>query len=301
MHGPRHDNLNMENAAQRKVVDVQRGLFLVRYVDAEDLLHPPKVTVTLDCGPDTDGSVVLHPEHSTPVLWQPGACIVVRASASGKLIIEVDPHPNSSSQAASVRIERLWQGRQPLVPTNGRDGRNGATSCLDSFAVLGHLAGVGDRRVQSNEWLAGPLAPSRIEGIAIEWPEKPSDLDVRYAVELAQAQAISGRLMRIGSFAGTRGMSIAVTGIMLEMSGSPELLFDVEAIFLGASTMRARGRRIALSAPGGDEPLVGLRIGLDGQHTARAHDTATAAGTKPSHLRIFRGGSVETPSQIQLP
>ena len=57
---------------------------------------------------------------------------------------------------------------------------------------------------------------------------------------------------------------MALTGLMLELSGPDALLyqFSVEALFLGSPVMRVSGERIVLSGPTGREPLVGLRVAL---------------------------------------
>ena len=132
-------------------------------------------------------------------------------------------------------------------------------------ASLGHIAGIGDVHANANEWLAGPTAPSRIEGISIEWPTKPEGVDIRYSVKTAQPVNISGRIVDLGAFAGTRGRAMPLTNVMLELSGPDASLyqFSVEGLFLGAPAMRVSGERVVLSGPTGREPLVGLRVALE--------------------------------------
>ena len=84
--------------------------------------------------------------------------------------------PNGS-RAASVRVEPLTQGE----PRTGNFANVGwdfdtQSSTLDGLRVLGHVAGTGDVSVNANEWIAGPMAPSRIEGVSIQWATKPRDL-----------------------------------------------------------------------------------------------------------------------------
>jgi hypothetical protein len=49
--------------------------------------------------------------------------------------------------------------------------------------------------VGPNAWIAGPARPSRIEGLAPEWPSKPAGLDIRDAVQFANAQLGSGKMV----------------------------------------------------------------------------------------------------------
>jgi hypothetical protein len=285
----------MEFAKKRKMIEVNKGLFLVRYAAAEDEAQPPKVEVFVDPTSQQDIDLVLHPDHKDAILWQPGSCLVVLAAAPGKLAVEVTSHRESGSTAATVKIEPLTQGEAGARQAQAKKPRGGAGPLhFGDFRVLGHIAGIGDVLVGSQEWLAGPSAPSRIEGISIDWPSRPDDLDIRYAVKLAKAQPPSGQMLTPGSFAGTRGRALPVVGVILEMSGAerPNCQFLAEAIFLGSPTMRVTGKRVVLAGPTGREPLVGLRVGIEEKG---AQPQPTAAPSRPgrpsSRVRVFRSRS----------
>jgi hypothetical protein len=156
--------------------------------------------------------------------------------------------------------------------------------------------------VGPNQWIAGPTSPSRIEGIAIQWPNKPHDIDLRYAVRLARSQAAPNRMMEIGTYAGTRGQAMPLTGAVFELSGSGSVNHHIsaEAAFLGAPTMRVLGKRVVLSGPTSREPLVGLRLSLEaidgGAFEAKPTAAPPASPTAPrrsSRVRVFRGRSKE--------
>jgi hypothetical protein len=283
----------MERARQQQTVTIDRGLFLVRYAAAEDAARPPLVRVSPDPAPNKDIGFLLHPDHSEPVLWQPDTCLLVRALAPGKLAVEVAAAQDGGSTAATVRIEPLTQGQPaaPLAQTKG--AQKSSPADLKGLRILGHVTGLGDQLVNANEWLAGPSAPSRIEGIAIDWPDKPGDLEIRYAVKTAKPQPVSGCAMGLGSFAGTRGKAMPIVGVMLEMSGATaaNLQFAVEAVFLGAPVRRIIGKRVVASGPTGREPLVGLRLGLENVLAAerpQAKSSASKPGGSAGRVRVFR-------------
>ncbi len=139
-----------------------------------------------------------------------------------------------------------------------------------------------------NAWIAGPTAPSRVEGMALEWPDKPAGIDIRYAVQLANGQMGSGRMVPLGTYAGTRGRALPLTAVVLEMSGTDELEFVAEAGFLNAPTLRAVGKRVVLSGPTNREPLVGIRIGIE--RVATAEQVVTPAKPrKPAGSARVRG------------
>jgi hypothetical protein len=291
--------MGMERTKQRRVVDLDRGIFLVRYVAADDGAKPPAIRVSPERASDKTVSLVLHPDQNEAVLWQPGTCLVVRTTTSSRLSIEVIPAHVGGSVTATVRMEKLTQGDVPAGRLEPKD-LAGSPYDLTDLRLLGHVASIGDVVVNANEWLAGPSAPSRIEGISIKWPGKPDDVGICYSVETARPQTVSGRTMELGSFAGTRGKAMPLVRVTLELSGAaaPNLQFNVEAIFLGSPATRIRGRRVELAGPTGREPLVGLRVGLE--------DLGTGARTQPmmpgirsgrasSGVRVFRNRS--KPSQ----
>ena len=308
-------------SGQRRTTEIARGLFAVRYVGADDSEHPPLVKITAEPDSEAQVDVILHPDHEEPILQRPGTCLIVRAMMPGMLAIEVEPSRTNGSIAATVNIEPLLQGEaiasaargshQPAAPRAG-----GLTG---DIRVLGHVAGIGDVYGSANEWLAGPTAPSRIEGISIEWPTKPEGVDIRYSVKTAQPLNISGRIVDLGAFAGTRGRAMPLTNVMLELSGpdASAYQFSVEALFLGAPVMHASGERVVLSGPTGREPLVGLRLaleeaGTENNHvtqTDQAHQTnqknqaqrpATPATTGPARssgrVRVFRSRPKDKPA-----
>jgi hypothetical protein len=270
----------MERASQRKLVEIDRGLFLIRYSAAEDTTRPPVIRVLLNDADDKDTSFILHPDQKDAVLWQPGAALVVRAAKPSKLTVEVAALIENGSTAASVKIEPLTQGSRLPKASPGLD--------LRDFKVLGHVARVGDVFVGPLEWLGGPSAPSRIEGVGIEWPAKPSELGIRYAVKLAKPHAISGQMMDLGSFAGTRGRSLPVVGMTLEMSGpgTSNCHFVVEAMFLGSPISRTVGKRVVLSGPTGGEAMVGLRISIE--HADAPQVAPTPMAPSAGRIRVFR-------------
>ena len=283
----------MEHATQQQTVTINRGLFIVRYASAEDTARPPMIRLAPDPPANKDIGFLLHPDHKDAVLWEPESCLVVRALATGKLSVEVAPVEKGGSAAATVRIEPLTQGTSAsaIALTNGNP--RSLQYDASSFRILAHIAGTGDRLVKANEWLAGPLAPSRIEGISIDWPDKPSELEIRYAVKTATPQPVSGRSVGLGSFAGTRGKTMPIVGLLLEMSGAPasDLQFAAEAVFLGAPINSIVGKRVLLAGPTGREPLVGLRVAIQTVSSAERPQAKSAAITskgRANQVRVFR-------------
>jgi hypothetical protein len=300
----------MKSSKQSKIVDVDRGLVLVRYATAGDEMRPPKIEVLVNPKDEKHIEIISNPLHSESVLWEPGGCLLVRATRPGKLFVEVIPVDEEGSTAATVKVEMLSQGEsgarslpdtRTVVASESKSQIASKLSspidshvALDRLKIIGHVAGIGDVTARADEWVAGPSAPARIEGLSIVWPGKPDDLDIRYCVRLARPHAVSGRMMELGAYAGTRGRALPIVGIRFEMSGPAASSFRLvsEAAFLGAPIARTSGKQIEMSGPTGREPLVGFRLRLD-EIDIPLQPVLTPAARSQGRVRVFRSRAAE--------
>ena len=278
----------VKNQAKRKFVEIDRGLFLVRYSGSDESRRPPTVRVSLDPASDRDNVVILHPDAQDSILSEPGTALAVRASGRAKLLVEVTPTEENGSTVATVRVEALNPGETRPAPAARRGNGKLAPA---GIRVVGHVAGIGDVVVKADEWMAGPTAPSRIEGFAVQWPGMPAGLELRYAVKSASPNTATGRMTNAGTFAGTRGKALPLFSIVLELSGNDadDHELHVDALFLGSPAIHKSGQRIILSGPTGREPLVGLRLGISSSHEVEAAPArAPRAQRTPGRVRVFR-------------
>lgn len=284
--------------SQQQIVDLDRGLFLIRYQSADDETSPPRVLVSAAPGHQDSVELILHPDADEAVLWHPGSTLIARIADRAQLNIVVTAQRLNGSRVASVKVEGVTQGTAPRSSRSATYGEPG----VGELELLGHVAGVGDVVVGSNQWIAGPATPTRIEGVSLSWDDKPGDVDVRYAVK-SPGQAGAPKLVGLQTFAGTRGRAQPITGLVLEMSGrgASRFQFVVEGLFLSSPTLRAVGQKVVLGGPTGREPLVGLRVEIQPTDifedtpaaTSRASSTPApmARGPQPvsgSRVRVFR-------------
>jgi hypothetical protein len=292
----------MKRSKQSRVVDVDKGLILVRYATAENEHRPPKVEVLVNPRDHKHVEIVSNPSHSDAVLWQPGSCLVVRATRPGQLLVDVIPLDDGGSSAATVKVESLGQGESTAARLPVPAALKNTDS--DRLRIIGHVAGIGDVTAHADEWIAGPAAPARIEGLSMVWPGKPDNLELRYAVRLARPHALSGKMMPLGSYAGTRGHALPIVAIALEISGAAAADFQLfaEAAFLGAPIARTSGKRIEVSGPTGREPLVGFRIRLDETGIPLQPALAQATQARPAgRVRVFRSRAAQGQLRHAMP
>lgn len=265
----------------------------MRYASAEDEKRPPKVKVSVNPKHENNVELVLNPDHEDAVLGQPGTCLVVRATKPGQLFVEVIAIAEGGSTAATVKIETLSQGKATALSRRPAMVRPEPDLDVDLYQLrlLGHVAGIGDVRANADEWIAGPTAPGRIEGFSIDWPGKPDDIDIHYAVKLARPHAISDRMTQLGGYAGTRGRALPIVGVTLELSGAGASAFrlSAEAAFLGAPVTRMAGEQVEMMGPTGREPLVGFRLRLDEVKVTLQPGLAPVSKSgRSSRVRVFR-------------
>jgi hypothetical protein len=281
-----------KDPGQDKVLNLDRGLFIVHYDKAEDAIAPPRVLLSATPGSERNVEWILHPDAEEVILWQPDAKLVIRTSAASSIRVQVLALRPGGSRAATVRIEPVSQGEKVAIAAPGRS--SSTRDDLGDFRLLGHVAGRGDVLVGANEWIAGPSSPSRIEGVMLSWADQPEDLEIRYAVKTMGAHHQSARMVDMGTFVGTRGRALPISSLVIEMSGDGAAArqFVAEAVFLNSPMLRATGRRVLLSGPTGREPMVGLRItieGADSEVTPRRESTvAPRPVTSSGRVRVFR-------------
>lgn len=247
----------MKSTNLQKSLDLQKGLFLIRYDSAEDAAQPPKVSLSAD--PRSAGAIefLLPPEIEEPVLWSPGGSIVVRMSAPGRLRVEVSSR--SAGGSLGARIQSATLSTDPL----GLAALDQPEVDFSEFRFLGHLAGRGDTFVGLGEWLGGPMAPTRIEGVAVDWSGRPQNFGLRHSVRVGgPGEPKTTEFVEAGGYSGTRGRALPLVGASFEVFGSAAQNYEItaDAIFLGSPQMKVTGQRVVVSGPTGREPLVGLRL-----------------------------------------
>lgn len=290
----------MKSTNLQKALDLQKGLFLIRYDSAEDASQPPKVSLSADRQSAGSVEFLLPPEIEEPILWSPGASVVVRLSAPARLQVEVSAR--SAGGSLGARIQSAVLSTDPL----GLAALDEPPVDLSGLRFLGHLSGRGDTFVGLGEWLGGPMAPTRIEGVGIDWAGRPQNFGLRHAVRVGgPGEPKTTEFVEAGGYSGTRGRALPLVGATFEVFGPAAQNYEItaDAIFLGSPQMKVTGQRIVVSGPTGREPLVGLRLQIASTkaaalpaHASRPIQTAgkhgaTGAPVTPVESAPVRGGT----------
>ncbi len=114
-----------QRTSQQKIIELKRGLFVLRYASTENDSFPPKVTVAPEARSIDNVQFVLHPDREEAVMWHPGTALVVQAAGPAKLQVEVKATGANGFSSATVRVEELTQGNRRRKSNSRRTGMFG--------------------------------------------------------------------------------------------------------------------------------------------------------------------------------
>lgn len=265
-----------------EVLDLEAGLILLRHVALRNGHHDAVITLDVPPGDADFVDLLYDPSVTAEALLAPNQCVVIRCRRRAKIVVSARNN-HGGHPKGSVKLEYLTRYRRAgsaAVPLRGEP--------LDSLQVTAHLGHRGDLAFANGAWIGGPDAPSRIEGLTLDWPDIPPDLIIRYGNP-------TGALVTIGSYVGTRGRHRSLDGIALRLEGpaASGYRLDVDALFALDGRQSDGGTEVMVRSTKSNDLLIGLRIALS--HDERSgvpRSTAPAWSLQPRQnrrLRIFRG------------
>lgn len=256
-------------------IELNPGLALIRYASDRPSDYNAVIEVEIPAGV----SAVFDPTCRGPVLERPGQCAVIRCDQSTEIRLWPRTSRAGEQVRGSVTVEYLTKGvaaSQPVMAGLGGADMNRFSQSAqaetrpagqgiegrfasDGLRLIGHLAYKGDTVATGGQWLGGPEAPARIEGVTVNWPQCPN------GVELLLCDPATGQTCRTGEFLGTKGRSKTLRGLELWLEGRvPDgLTLSAEAVFERAGTVRKQGKWIALMGTDASDELIGLKLEVD--------------------------------------
>jgi hypothetical protein len=281
----------MISHSRSRTITVEQGIFALRYVASAAGRGAPRIVVEPFTEPGL--SLVAAPGAAERALNAPGDCILIRAERQARVTLTASG--TDSSLDADLRLERLSAAAERAGVASLGIGR---TEAVPRIGILAHLARRGDVPFAMGAWIGGPTLPTRIEGLAIGWSNRPADVDLLCSV------VSRGRRLRhftdcgTDVYAGTRGEAAPLVGIRIALSGAGAARYALngQALFLGAPILAAAGESLHFASPTGREALVGLQFTLASVRPSSGPDvrptSAPLARPVPGRVRMFRGASM---------
>jgi hypothetical protein len=278
---------------RRHAMLVGTGLYLLRYVSAPSSENHPVVTVNQHPH-NANITLMSEPGGSDMHLEAPGDCIVVRARVPGALSLVISADDPDTPLDAELRLERIVSSAQNAAELpRANPSMECAPASQDDVSILAHVSRRGDVVAQPGEWICGPDLPLPIEGLTVQWPDRPAGVELNYTVVSSRANQMRKLAATVGKFAGTRGKAAPLVAVDLTLAGSAASAYELraEALFLGAAIVSQSGRRLSFTGPSGREPLVGFRLEIAERrgHAARkAESLKTPKRRYPRKVKVYR-------------
>jgi len=292
----RRGNILQEDfpAGDVRVMQVSRGLFILRYISSDGRGGAPRIVVRPSAGSKVE--LITEDMAGFGIMSAPGEALVVRASEPGSLDVSIGAG-GSSHRHAHLVFERVTATLAAVAAAagNGHFASTGVSVRAPSIEILAHVARRGDVVVGGGEWISGPQFPLAIEGLQLLWPDRPTDVDLQIeAVHSVRGRRQSLGTAQAGAFIGTRGMAAPLTALALGLTGPLAARYSLqcEALFLGAQVQRRSGATVKLSGPTGLEPLVGLCLSIV--------PAAAASQVEPPMARAFTAPQPEPRQEANL-
>lgn len=259
-----------DTASASRYLRVSRGLFVLRYVSSKGGLAAPEVMISHAPGPRVD--VISADNVPNPILRAPGDAVVIRAEQDASIVATVMPTRPGGSRDAQLVFERVSQAalpadtRDPWFAPVAQPQSVTAPTVLTSPGIIAHVARRGDVSVAPGDWVCGPQLPMIIEGMQLNWANRPHDVDILMGCSINARARRTVAPSPTGVFVGTRGKAAPIIGLTLILTGpgADRYRLRAEALFLGAPVQIQDGQSLEFVGPSGLEPLVGLRLTIEG-------------------------------------
>jgi hypothetical protein len=280
------------------LLPVKKGLHVLRYVSATDMMRPPKVLVMGKPGASEGMSFLFSPDATEGTLSRFDDCVAIRATHPAVVMVTTMADPLCVSTDVELKLE-------PIERTERAAPREAAPALVPlppgRFLVEGHVQKIGDTRAGPSGWLGSATGGERLECFSVAWVDPLKGVRLSYGCEMLGRGRQTARVP--GQLVGTKGQATAITRVFFELNGSQasDWEFVVTAAFRGAQPRTVTGQKVELAGPTGQEPLTGIKVELRERETEAATlpDVAPAAAVvaasaapERGRVRVFRAANL---------
>lgn len=279
------------------LLPVKKGLHVLRYVSATDMVRPPRLLVMGKPGASEGLSLLFSPDATEQTLTRFDDCVAIRATHPAVLMLTAMTDPLGVSTDVELKLEPIDRTdrkapREAIVPppTNAPTGR---------LLVEGHLQKAGDVRAGASGWIGAATGEERVESFAVAWIESVKGVRLSYGCEMPGRGRQIARVP--GQTVGAKGQGTAINRLFFELNGSQagEFEFVLTAAFKGVPARTVTGQKVEIAGPTGQEPLIGFTVDVRERDVAAvpapaaepAHAPALVPASDRGRVRVFRAAN----------
>lgn len=280
------------------LLPVKKGLHVLRYVSATDMVRPPRLLVMGKPGASEGLSLLFSPDATEQTLARFDDCVAIRATHPAVLMLTAMTDPLGVSTDVELKLEAIdrMDRKAPREASVAPPPANAPTGRL---LVEGHLQKAGDVRAGASGWVGAATGDERVESFAAAWVESVKGVRLSYGCEMAGRGRQIARVP--GQMVGAKGQGTAINRLFFELNGSQagEFEFVLTAAFKGAPARTVTGQKVEIAGPSGQEPLIGFSIDVRERDAAAipaapAEPTpapALAPASDRGRVRVFRAAN----------
>ncbi len=262
-------NTNKQQATETRIVSLQPGMYIVRFNAIPTLGEGAILSIApSDSGVKFDFLASEGVKNNT--LFNQSDCIVVRcAGGEGNLL--VTSLTKSNARPVGTRIDKIAGavdrpaadvtgiGYQQQAP--GQLPQSTLQSSPANLKLSGHIEMRGDVTGQPGDWLGDPKSTRRLEGFAIEWRDRPEELDIAYSCVIGGLGRSPAVLS--GGYCGSRQRAAPITALTVSLVGKNANGFELamEAVFAGCPPQKMRSG-VEVRGITGREQLVAIIVAV---------------------------------------
>ena len=305
-------NVTMSERISTVLLNVPRGLHVLRYVGAKDMKRPPRVVIAGRPGFSDGVTFLFSPDAVDGTLARFGDCAAILAPHASVLLVTSIGQPQSVSPDVQLQLDPLDRDARQEEPAREAERKPAAAAPIERtkpsghFVSSGHVSQRGDIAADASGWLGSPERDNRIESFAVGWLTSVKGLRLTYGCEMPGRGRHAARVP--GQTVGTKGQATPINRVFFDLNGSAAAEHElvVSAAFGGGRVETRTGTRVELSGPTGDEPLTALKVDLRRVSPEAAAVTTGVAvpaqealgwkgltpPTERSRVRVFRASSM---------
>jgi hypothetical protein len=251
------------------VFALSAGLYVIRHMGLRSGAAPAGGAASFAIAfCPTPGAVTFLGEGAGEIAYlrRAGEAVALRVGARGANIHVAEIAPAGASGATIIitvgRLDPPLQAPQPRGP----------------LTILAHVQNLGDRMFAAEDWAGGRDAHNAVEGFAINWTQRPQGIEIECATNASDGAPV---WRPAGTFMGTRGHGVPLTGFALRLNGpnAGQYTLDYRGRFADGSEAAAQPGEFC-HGPTGKEALIALRVALK--------PLAASAGTAPPAQKTGR-------------
>jgi hypothetical protein len=285
--------LSSEKFDRDSTLFVGRGLYVLRYEKGGAGRDAPIAYVSAAGGCENVLDVFSAPGTQQGRLDGPGDALIVRASDTASLRIGVRRKSPDGSLEAALRLESVGNLGASAPAPEARARVAETERATDGAMFVAHASRRGDVAVRSGQWVGGPDAPVKIEGLEFLETGLP-EIEIEAQTIGPGPGASWTAWTRPGAFLGSRGRNLPLSGLRLRLTGegARRYMICADALFLGSAIVTECGRSVELMSASARDPLVGLRLEVRPERRVSVWQTGRSDAVEVERrVRIFKAAA----------